>query len=388
MTEMTRPVRYLNRLSEVTELAPEVHARLRPVTDTFVFRSNTYYTSLIDWSDPADPIRRLAVPEIDELEDWGALDASDEHRYTKVPGLQHKYPDTALLLVNDVCATYCRFCFRKRLFLEDNEEVVKDVTAGLEYIRSHREIDNVLLTGGDPLVMAGTKLRPIIAGLRAIDHVRIIRIGSKMPAFDPLRLLRDAALRELLQTYSTPERRIYVMAHFTHPRELTPEALDCVAMLQHASAIVVNQTPMIAGINDNADTLRELFNRLSFAGVSPYYVFQCRPTRGNKHFSVPIERAYAIFTAAQSGCSGLARRARFVMSHVSGKIEVVGLTAGEIILRYCRAADPAQHGQVMLLPRNPDAHWPDDYAGFAPGLAPEDEALVSASERGMHHGCR
>ena len=230
------------------------------------------------------------------MEEWGRLDASYEQMYTPVPGVEHKYKDTALLLVNDVCGAYCRYCFRKRLFMDGNDEVVRDVSGGLDYIRAHSEISNVLLTGGDPLIMSTSKLEPIIRQLREIPHVQIIRIGSKMPAFNPFRIINDPSLLKMIETYSTAEKRIYVMAHFNHPRELTDEAEQGLHLLLRSGAIVVNQSPLIRGINDDSGTLANLFARLSFIGVPPYYIFQCRPTEGNKSYSVPIEEAYEIFS--------------------------------------------------------------------------------------------
>ena len=141
--------RYVTWLSQVAELSTLEREKLQLVTEKFVFRSNDYYQKLINWNDPDDPIRRLIMPDIRELREFGSLDASDERSYTRVPGPEHKYPSTALLICNDVCAGYCRYCFRKRMFMSDNDEAVKDISAGLAYIEQHREITNVLLTGGD-----------------------------------------------------------------------------------------------------------------------------------------------------------------------------------------------------------------------------------------------
>ena len=353
--------RYLTRAEKLPELSSAEREDAARVAEKFVFRSNDYYNSLIDWNDPADPIRRIIMPDIQELDDWGELDASDEGSYTRVPGLEHKYADTALLLVNDVCGGYCRFCFRKRLFMNDNDEVVRDVTQGLEYIRSHPEINNVLLTGGDPLILSTKNLEPILDGLRQIPHVQIIRIGSKMPAFNPQRILNDPSLLSVLSRYSTAHRKIYVMAHFNHPRELTPIAIEAMTALQKAGVTTVNQTPMIAGVNDDPEVLSTLFNKLSYIGVPPYYVFQGRPTEGNKSFSLPVEEAFAIFDAARLRSSGLAKRARFAMSHCSGKIEVLAVAGGQTIFRYHRAADPSNEGCVLVYESSPDAMWFDDY---------------------------
>ena len=362
--------KYLTKLGQIPELSPgEVH-RLEKVNDKFVFRTNDYYQSLINWDDPDDPIRRIVIPDVQELAEWGRLDASNEESYTVAKGLEHKYDSTALLLVNEVCAAYCRFCFRKRLFMDQNEEVTKDVSDGLEYIRMHSEINNVLLTGGDPLIMSTSKLEPIIQKVREVEHVNIIRIGTKIPAFNPMRIYNDPSLAEMFRKYSTPEKRIYVMAHFNHPRELTPEAVRGLSFLLEAGAIVVNQTPMIAGVNDDPDVLAEMFNHLSYLGVPPYYVFQCRPTLGNRIYVTPIEEAFEIFETARTRCSGLAKRARFVMSYDTGKIEVVGLTEDNIYFKYLRAADEENDGRFMVYRRNPKAHWFDDYTELVDEYSP------------------
>lgn len=357
---MKKPI-YLTNITRLTELTPEEQNELAPVADRFIFRSNTYYQDLIDWDDPDDPIRRIIIPLKGELENWGQLDASDEVSYTVVPGLEHKYSDTALLLANDSCGAYCRFCFRKRLFMEDNDEVVRDITHGVEYIRRHPEISNVLLTGGDPFIMSTERLTEMIERLWEVPHVSIIRIGTKMPAFNPARILHDPKLPEMFERFRHPQRKLYVMAHFNHPRELTEPAIEGLNTLLHSGAVIVNQTPLIAGVNDKVDTLATLFERLSYMGVPPYYVFQCRPTLGNRPYSVPVELAYDIFTQAQSRCSGLAGRARFVMSHTSGKIEIVGKSDGHVYMRYHRSPNAAVNGRFMVFKSNPAAHWFDDY---------------------------
>lgn len=353
--------KYLTRLEQVPQLGEAERVALKPVHDAFVFRTNEYYQSLIDWDDPDDPIRKLVIPDISELEDWGKLDASNEESYTRVPGLEHKYSSVALLLVNDVCGAYCRFCFRKRLFMDDNDEVVRDITPGVVYIEKHPEISEVLLTGGDPLLTSTRQLRNIISRLRKIDHVKIIRIGSKLPAFNPFRIINDPDLQAMFRKYSSPERRIYVMCHFNHPRELTSVALEGLAALHSSGVITVNQTPMIAGINDDPRVLAELFTRCAHAGVPPYYVFQCRPTLGNRIYSTTVEHAYMVFERAKAMCSGLAKRARLCMSHETGKIEVIGMTSRFIMFKHHRSPDPEWSGRVYVYHRNPRARWFDDY---------------------------
>ncbi len=354
-------IKYLTRIDQLKRLSQEERLSLEEVTRKFAFRTNEYYASLIEWDDPDDPIRKVVIPDIRELEEWGALDASSEKTYTVAPGVQHKYPQTALFLVVDVCGSFCRFCFRKRLFFNEIDETVRDYSQGIDYIRNHPGITNVLLTGGDPLILATSRLSSLIASLRSIEHVKIIRIGSKMVAFNPHRILNDPSLLEMIRTYSTSEKRIYLMAHFNHPREFTPQAIEALDRLRDAGAIIVNQTPIIRGINSDPDVLTELFRKLSFVGVAPYYVFQCRPTLGNRHFELPLEEAYEIFERAKVGCSGLAKRARFVMSHATGKIEVVGRTSEAVYFKYHQAAHPKDVGRFMVFRSNPSAFWFDDY---------------------------
>lgn len=361
---------YLSRLSQVGGIPPEDLAALEEVARRYAFRANTYYLGLIDWSDPDDPIRRIIIPGPEELDEWGRLDASNEHCYTKVAGLEHKYEYTGLLLVNDLCGGYCRFCFRKRLFMEGNTEVQRDVAPGIEYIRENPQINNVLLTGGDALLLSTKRIDSILTELRTIDHVKIIRLGSKMPAFNPGRITGDPALLEMLARHSHDDRKVYVMTHFNHPRELTPEAVRAVNLLQEAGVVTANQTPLLRGVNDDPEVLGDLFNRLSYAGVPPYYVFIGRPTRGNRHFAVPIEEAFDIFEQARMKCSGLAMRARLVMSHTTGKIEVVGRTETQTFFRYHRAADPHQKARFMVFVSNPDAYWFDDYTGLSEDYVP------------------
>ncbi len=354
-------IKYITRIDKVKELNPEEKNSLQAIVEQYAFRTNSYYNSLINWDDPDDPIRRISIPTEEEQIDWGRLDASNEHNYTMAPGLEHKYNDTALLLVVDVCAVYCRFCFRKRLFMEYNHEVVRDVSQGIEYIKEHPEINNVLLTGGDPLIMSTKKLENIIKQLRDIEHVKIIRIGSKIPAFNPFRIIDDPSLPKMLSKYSTDHKKIYIMTHFNHPTEITDTAIKGLGILRKSGVLLVNQTPMIKGVNDDPEVLAELFDKLSYIGVPPYYVFQGRPVAGNKTFAVPLEKGLEIFEQARVKGSGLAKRARFAMSHATGKVEIMGLTEENIYFKYQRAANEENQGRIMVFKRNPDAYWLDDY---------------------------
>jgi lysine 2,3-aminomutase len=366
--------KYLSTISELDNLVgltSKERNAMETVSETFPFRSNEYYLSLIDWKDGHDPLRRIVIPDPSELNGGGCLDPSCEKDFTRKPGLQHKYNQTGLLLLTDVCGGICRFCFRKRLFMGNERETVKDVSEGIDYIREHKEITNVLLTGGDPLTLETRRLELILRQLRQIEHVNIIRIGSKMLAYNPYRILNDKDLCYVLSRYSKPEKRIYLMAHFNHPQEMTDMSIQAAHELQKAGVVVVNQTPILNGINSEPEIFTELFRKLSFAGISPYYVFQCRPSYGNRIFQVPVEQSYEIVQKSWQACSGLAKRARFVMSHATGKIEVVGKTAGQVFMRYHQSADPANIGEFMVFRSNPVARWFDDYRHMLTDFEPK-----------------
>lgn len=352
---------YLTQIDQLTQLGESERDSLRKVAERFAFRSNDYYLSLIDWNDPNDPIRRIIVPHVRELDEWGRLDPSDEKSYTVVPSVEHKYNSTVLLLISNVCEGICRYCFRKRVFISPQMEYLRDVPAAMDYIKAHSEITNVLLTGGDPLSLATTKLADIVGRLRTVEHVQIIRIGTKMPAFNPYRIVRDPSLLEMVERYSTARKRIYFMTHFVHPRELTAAAVEAVGLLQKAGAITANQMPLIRGVNDDSDVLAELLGRLSYIGNVPYYIFQCRPAVGNKAYTVPIEEGYDIVEAAKARVSGLAKRLRYTMSHSTGKVEIVGKDDGRVYLKYHRAADDDDSGRFLAFKSNPNAYWFDDY---------------------------
>ncbi len=368
---------YFTDIDRMSEIPGNERVSLKDVTERYSFRANNYYLSLIDWNDPDDPIRKIIIPERHELTAWGALDPSQEAVNYVAPGCQHKYPHTALILVNDTCGGYCRFCFRKRLFNDESEEYSADFKSAIEYVASQPQITNVLLTGGDPLLLPTARLEEIIKPLRKIKHVRIIRIGSKLPAFNPMRIIDDPELPAVISRYSTRQKRIYLMTHFNHPREITDKAVHALDILLRAGAVVANQTPVLRGINNDPQTLAELMARLSHIGVPPYYFFQCRPTAGNKSYAVPITETYRNLEIAKSRTSGPARRARHVMSHASGKIEVIGVSDQLIYLKYHRARAKSDNSRLLAYKRNDDAYWLDDL--IRDGEPVLDHALADTS---------
>lgn len=358
---MAQP-RYITDIEKIEQIPLEERKKLKKITEKFAFRANDYYLSLIDWNNPNDPIRRLVIPNEGELLEYGSWDASNEETNYVVPGCQHKYTTTALLIVSEVCGAYCRYCFRKRLFRNDIKEAMSDVEPGLQYIREHKEINNVLLTGGDSLILSTKKLRYIIEQLRAIEHVKIIRLGSKLPVFNPMRIYEDEDLLQLIRENSTPEKRIYIMAHINHPQEITDETRKAVEALHNAGAIIVNQTPVLKGINDDPDVLARLLDELSWAGITPYYFFINRPVAGNRDFVLTLEEAYNIVEQAKAKTSGLGKRVRLSMSHTSGKIEILAIENGKAYLKYHQSRDN-EYGKFMVLDCPKDAAWFDDLPG-------------------------
>ncbi len=360
---MPHKVQFVKDLSELP-LSPEERTRIEKVAERFPFFCTSYYLRLINFNDPEDPLRRVVVPDEGELESWGRIDPSNEANYTVMEGVQHKYDSTVLVLASDRCAGLCRYCFRKRLFLqtpEKREERLKDISALVRYLERHPEVTNVIFSGGDALMLSTPRLTELIEAVRRVPHVRFIRLGSRILSYWPERILNDPELLELLKTYSRPGKRIYLVTHFDHPREITPEAERACELLLRAGVQLLNQCPLIAGVNDDPEVLAELFRRLASLGVSPYYVFQCRPTVGNKPYAVPIERGYRIFETARGRVSGVAKRVRFVMSHAMGKLEIAALTAEHVIFKFHRAARNQDTGKVLVYRRNPEAYWLDDY---------------------------
>ncbi|RLF69561.1 MAG: KamA family radical SAM protein, partial [Thermoplasmata archaeon] len=233
---------YVRSLTDVKGLSEEEKRELEKVTEKYTFYSNNYYLSLINWEDPDDPIRKIIIPSTTELHGEGALDPSNESKFTPARGLEHKYGPTALILMSRACGGVCRFCFRKRIFMADNQDAIPDLSAAMNYLRDHKEINNVLLSGGDPLVLPTTYLKRILAQIYRMEHIKFVRIGTKIPVYNPYRILEDPSLSDLVSRFSKSERKLYIITDINHPRELTPQALSALNQLMKNGAILANQT--------------------------------------------------------------------------------------------------------------------------------------------------
>jgi lysine 2,3-aminomutase len=351
----------VEQLKSYVDLSPNEEKQLEQVVQAHPMRVSLYYMSLINWNDPNGSIRKMALPSSEELNLEGFYDTSGEAENTKMPGLQHKYSETALILATNRCATYCRYCFRKRLVGLPSEEIIKRFEDAAEYIEKHREINNVLISGGDPLVLSNEVIERFLETLTAIDHLSFIRFGSKVPVTLPDRLA-DPELLDIFKKYSQSDKRLYVVTQFNHPREITPQSIGAVSNLIETGVMLSNQTVLLRGVNDDPDTLASLMNRLVSIGVTPYYVFQCRPVKRVKHhFQVPICEGVRIVEKAKENCNGHSKRFKYVMSHKTGKIEILGIINDEIYFKYHEAKNRENLGVMFKRRVDEKAGWLDDF---------------------------
>ncbi len=359
--ELEKSITSVKQLKKYVDLAPDEAKMLEKIIKVHPMRINPYYLSLIDWNDPDDPIRKMAVPSIEELSVEGVYDTSGETENTVVHGMQHKYSETALILATNQCAMYCRHCFRKRLVGLPNEEILARFEDAAAYVAEHKEINNVLISGGDPLVLESEMIERFLEVLNRIKHVRFIRIGSRVPVTLPARL-SDPKLIALFRKYSKSDKRVHIVTHFNHPREITPQSIGAVNNLLEAGVLVSNQTVLLRGVNDSPLTIATLMNKLVDVGVMPYYLFQCRPVKRVKHqFQVPLCEGIRIIEKAKASCNGLSKRFKYIMSHVTGKLEILGIMDDEIYFKYHEAKDRKNLGVMFKCHADEDAGWLDDF---------------------------
>jgi len=321
-----------------------------------------YYLSLVSPDDPTDPIRRCVIPSADEQRSsrGEADDPLNEDHDSPVPGLVHRYPDRVLFLVTSACSTYCRYCTRSRLVGDGfcGTSLKARWQAGIDYIRSNPAVKDVIVSGGDPLIMQTSALEWILDNLRRIPHVEIIRIGTKVPAVLPQRI--TPSLVSMLRRYQP----LWMSLHFTHPGELTPETALACERLADAGLPLGSQTVLLKGINDRVETLTALFRGLLRHRVRPYYLYQCDPITGSAHFRTPVSRGIEMIQGLRGHISGYA-----VPSYVidapggGGKTPVLpeyvlGREDGDVVLRNwaggvyrypdCGASAPGERGTIEV----------------------------------------
>jgi lysine 2,3-aminomutase len=262
-----------------------------------------YFLSLIDPDDPDDPIRRQVIPTGREHETFTAMmaDSLAEDRHSPVPGLVHRYPDRVLMLVTTQCASYCRYCTRSRIVGDPGANFGRtEHQAQLDYLRRTPQVRDVLLSGGDALILNPGLLESILRGLREIPHIEVIRIGSRVPTFLPQRI--DDELCQMLAKYHP----LWVNLHFNHPAELTPEVARAADRLTRAGIPLGNQSVLLAGVNDCVHIMRALVHKLVEYRIRPYYIYQCDLVEGSGHFRTPVGKGLEIMEGLRGHTSGYA----------------------------------------------------------------------------------
>ncbi len=262
-----------------------------------------YFFNLIDRNDPNCPIRKQVIPRSGEMviSEEEQLDSLGEDEHSPVPGLVHRYPDRVLFLVTDRCAAYCRYCTRSRLVSNAQDyNFHPEYEQALRYIESHPEVRDVLLSGGDPLLLSDKKLEHLLSRLRAIKHVEFIRIGSRIPVFLPQRITPE--LCEIFKKYGP----IWMSIHVNHPKECTAELRAACERLSFAGVPLGNQSVLLAGVNDDADVMKALVHRLLRMRVRPYYLYQMDLITGGSHFKVDVRKGLEIIKALRGHTTGYA----------------------------------------------------------------------------------
>jgi len=319
---------------------------LDEVIATFPMRINSYYLKLIQKI--GDPLWKQAVPDVAELHDSICIeDPLAEENLSPVPNLVHKYPDRVLFLVSNQCAMYCRFCTRKRKVGTGKMVINQEsILAGLDYIRHHPQVREVLLSGGDPLLLSDFQIEFILRELRLIPSVKVIRIGTRVPCTLPMRITPE--LVDILKKYHP----LYINTHFNHPAEITPEASAACTLLADAGIPMGCQTVLLKGVNDSPETMRELLLKLLEIRVKPYYLFQTDLTRGTNHFRTPTVTGIKIMRSLIGHISGLAVPT-FALDSPGGKGKIP-LTPDYILTRGDNLVFENYRGEICTYPESGD----------------------------------
>ncbi len=347
-------------ISRILHLSESETEDLKAIAEKYPIRITPYYLDLIDLDDPADPIRKMSVPHAVETVAGGQEDTSGEASNTVITGMQHKYRQTALILSTNQCAMYCRHCFRKRMVGSNSNEIASHLDEMAAYVSAHTEINNVLISGGDAFMNSNEVIRRYLEHFSAIPSLSLIRFGTRIPVVLPMRVTEDQELLDLLKEYNH-KKQLMIVTQFNHPKELTPQARECIMQLQKTGCLVRNQTVLLKGINDDADTLATLMNQLVANGILPYYLFQCRPVKGvHAQFQVPLLQAMDLVDRARAGMNGQAKSFRFAFSHPSGKIEVIGRVGEDrMLFKYHQVKDLRDSSRMFIDTIGKDQCWID-----------------------------
>jgi lysine 2,3-aminomutase len=303
--QMQNAVRTTAEVVALLSHTPQEIAALESLEAQYKLAIPPYYFSLIDVDNPLDPIRRQSVPSPLELVSNSGQELEDpleEDKDSPVPGLTHRYPDRVLMVTTHVCSMYCRFCTRKRVTMDRDgwDGPSHNDRRMVDYVREHREIHDVIVSGGDPLSLPMSKLRWFVTELAAIEHLDVIRLGTRVPVTLPQRIF-DPELVELLRSAG----KIWIQTHFNHPHEITPETARACRLLVNAGMPVSNHAVLLKGVNDNVPIMRRLMRGLLRIKVRPYYLFHCDPVTGAGHFRTSINKGLEIIEGLRGHMSGL-----------------------------------------------------------------------------------
>lgn len=301
--QQQKRIKSMEQLEKVINVSPEEHAAFKESNDLFHMGITPYYASLMDRDDPNCPVRLQSVPKMGEM-NIIASDMEDplgEEKDMPVPGLTHRYPDRVLFYTTHNCPVYCRHCTRKRKVSDPSSSAAnQQLEDGLAYIEAHKEVRDVVISGGDPLSNSDDRLEYILSRLRAMEHIEVFRIGTRNLVTLPQRVTQLFA--DMVKKYHP----VFIHTHFNHPKECTLEAFDACARLADAGCIIHNQMVLLKGVNDNPQTVKTLNHRLLLMRVRPYYIFQCDMSQGISHFRTPIETGLDIIEHLRGWTSGMA----------------------------------------------------------------------------------
>jgi lysine 2,3-aminomutase len=301
--QQQKRIKSMEQLEKVAQVTPEEREAFAQSNEMFNMGITPYYASLIDPNDPNCPIRLQSVPKPGELLilPTDLEDPLAEERDMPVPGITHRYPDRVLFYTTHNCPVYCRHCTRKRKVSDPSSSAAnKQLEESLAYIESHKEIRDVVISGGDPLSNSDDRLEYILSRIRAMEHIEVFRIGTRNLVTLPQRITQSFA--DMLKKYHP----VFVHTHFNHPKECTQEAFDACARLADAGCVIHNQMVLLKGVNDDPKIVKELNHKLLMMRVRPYYIYQCDLSQGISHFRTPVEVGLNIIENLRGWTSGMA----------------------------------------------------------------------------------
>lgn len=364
--ELKQNISSIDSLKHYIDLSEDEEEVLREVVGQHPMNIPRYYLSLLNEYDTNDPIRKMALPSEDELIVAGSMgettkDPYGDDKHNKGNGVLHKYPYSALIVATDYCSMYCRHCFRKAIVGLPNDKTVENFQRAATYIREHKEITNVIISGGDPLLINTRRIKKILESLVDIDHVNYVRIGTRTPVVYPMRFFDD----DLLKCFEefNKHKTLYLPTHFNHANEITNMAKEAVLRIRQTGVTVNNQAVLLEGVNDSASDIENLMNGLVTIGVNPYYLYQCMPvSRVRHHFQVPLKKGIDIVDEAKLRLDGYAKRFKFIMGHDIGKIEICGRISDKLILKqiHSRPEEPENASRMMVMALDDKVGWLDD----------------------------